>query len=128
MGDLSKSIVGDSPEIRKSKDVYRKLRMVRDRLNGDDYETIGQRYGHTPRNAKRIIKTLGWDMIRQAMEQTKGDPEHPGEKRFTLDDFNTDSKRCMAEITGHHIEQLEGIYGFSDETLAVVSNGSKTSG
>jgi hypothetical protein len=45
--------------------------------------------------------------MRQAMEQTQGDPDHPATMRFTLEEFTRDPRFAMAAIMRSHLAKIE---------------------
>lgn len=89
------------------KDTYRDLCMMRDRINGASLKEVALAWGCTTRTASRHIKLTASECMRQAMEQTQGDPDHPSTPRFTVEEFTKDPRAAMVAIMEEHISRLE---------------------
>lgn len=89
---------------------YTDLRMMQDKLDGHDVATIAAAWGCTKRVAHAHIKAIASECMRQAMEQTQADPDHPSTQRFTLEDFTRDPRAAMAAIMRSHIAAIEERY------------------
>jgi len=95
---------------KKTKDDYRDLRMMQDRIDGHPIAAIACAWGCTVRTASAHIKAIASECMRQAMTQTQGDPEHPATPRFTLEEFTTDPRSAMVAIMRSHIAAIEEKY------------------
>jgi hypothetical protein len=95
---------------KKIKDEYRDLRMMQDRIDGQLIETISAAWGCTVRTARSHIKATASECMRQAMEQTQGDPDHPSSPRFTIEEFTKDPRAAMVAIMRSHIAAIEEKY------------------
>lgn len=95
---------------KKIRDDYRDLCMMRDAIAGEDMQTIAMAWGCTVRTASSRIRRTASEMMRQAMEQTQGDPDHPASSRFTLEEFTADPRGAMVAIMRGHIETIERDY------------------
>lgn len=90
------------------RDLYRDLQMMRAITLGHPYKDVAASYAVSARTCSRRVKDIASEMMRQAMEQTQGDPDHPAAVRWTVEEFCADSRGCMVAMMKHHIEQLEG--------------------
>lgn len=95
---------------KKIKNDYRDLRMMQDQIDGHPTETIAAAWGCTVRTARSHIKATASECMRQAMEQTQGDPDHPSTPRFTLEEFTKDPRAAMVGIMQTHIAAIEEKY------------------
>ena len=95
---------------KKVRDDYRDLRMMQDQIDGHSIETISAAWGLTVRTARARIKAIASECMRQAMEQTQGDPDHPSTTRFTLEEFTLDPRSAMVGIMRTHIAAIEEKY------------------
>jgi transposase len=98
--------LGDVPA--KVRDLYRDLQMMHAIMQGHAYTKVAATYGVSPRTCSRRVKDIASECMRQAMEQTQGDPDHPAAVRWTVEEFCADSRGCMIAMMKHHMEQLEG--------------------
>ncbi len=98
--DLPKSLTDD----------YRDLCMVRDMLRGMLLKEIAMAWGCTTRTAAMHIKTMSSDMMRAVFVGVQGDPEHPSNPRWTLEEFTKDPRGCLIAMTDTHIENIERQY------------------
>jgi hypothetical protein len=89
---------------------YNDLQMMRDKLAGSSVGEIAAAWGCTKRTAHARIKSIASECMRQAMEQTQGDPDHPATQRFTLEDFTRDPRAAMEGIMRSHIAAIEERY------------------
>ncbi len=92
------------------RDQHRDLLMMRAIMGGKPYRAVAAVYGVTSRTCSRRVKDIASEMMRQAMEQTQGDPEHPATVRWTVEEFCADSRSCMIAMMAHHLEQIEKQY------------------
>ncbi len=92
---------------RKIKDDYRDLCMMRDRIHGMTLKEIAMVWGCTVRTASSRINKVASECMRQAMEQTQGDPDHPAAVRFTVEEFTKDPRGAMVAIMEEHIAGIE---------------------
>ena len=92
----------------KVRDLHRDLQMMHAIMQGHAYTKVAASFGVSPRTCSRRVKDIASEMMRQAMEQTQGDPDHPAQVRWTVEQFCADSRACMIVMMKHHIEQLEG--------------------
>lgn len=90
------------------RDLYRDLQMMQAMTLGHSYKDVASNYGVSARTCSRRVKDIASECMRQAMEQTQGDPDHPAQVRWTVEEFCADSRGCMVVMMKHHIEQLEG--------------------
>lgn len=95
---------------KKIIDDYRDLCMMRDRIGGASIQEVATVWGCTVRTASRHIKAVASECMRQAMEQTQGDPDHPSTPRFTVEDFTKDPRAAMVAIMGELIKRIEKTY------------------
>ena len=95
---------------KKIKNDYCDLRMMQDQIDGHPTETIAAAWGCTVRTARSHIKATASECMRQAMEQTQGDPDHPSTPRFTLEEFTKDPRAAMVGIMQTHIAAIEEKY------------------
>jgi len=91
-------------------DDYRDLCMLRDMLSGASVKEIALMWGCTARTASTHIKTMGSDMMRAVFVAVQGDPEHPAEPRWTLEEFTKDPRGCLVSMTNTYIENIERQY------------------
>jgi hypothetical protein len=95
---------------KKLKEDYRDLRMMQDQIDGHPIEAISAAWGCTVRTARAHIKATASECMRQAMEQTQGDPDHPSTPRFKLEEFTKDPRSAMVAIMRNHIAAIEEKY------------------
>lgn len=95
---------------KKIENDYRDLRMMQDQIDGHPIETIAAAWGCTVRTARSHIKATASEMMRQAMEQTQGDPDHPSTPRFTIEEFTKDPRAAMVALMRTHIAAIEEKY------------------
>ncbi len=95
---------------KKIQDDYRDLRMMQDKIDGHPAETIAAAWGCTVRRARSRVKAMASECMRQAMEQTQGDPDHPSSPRFTLEEFTKDPRAAMVAVMRTHIAAIEEKY------------------
>lgn len=86
---------------------YRDLRMMKDRMEGVSLKEIALAWGCTVRTASKHIQTVASECMRQAMEQTQGDPDHPSTPRFTVEEFTKDPRGAMIAIMNGHLKTIE---------------------
>ena len=91
----------------KIKNTYRDLCMMRDRIHGMTIKEIAAVWGCTARTASNRINATASECMRQAMEQTQGDPDHPSTPRFTVEEFTLDPRAAMVAIMEEHIAAIE---------------------
>ena len=84
--------------------------MFRDRMRGESLKEVADIWGCTVRFASRHINAVASECMRQAMEQTQGDPDHPSTPRFTVEDFTKDPRAAMVAIMDELIERIEKQY------------------
>lgn len=89
------------------RDRYRDLLMMREVSLGAKFKDVAATYGLSPRTVSMRVKTMASEMMREAMTQTQGDPNHPAEVRWTVEEFTRDPRGCMNAMMKHHIELLE---------------------
>ena len=89
---------------------YRDLCMLRDMMRGHSVKEIALMMGCTTRTASIHIKTMASNMMREAFVNTQGDPEHPANPRWTLEEFSHDPRGCLIAMTDMHIENIEKTY------------------
>ena len=94
----------------KVKRDYRDLRMMQDTTDGHPVKEIAAAWGITPATAGKRIKAVASECMRQAMEQTQGDPDHPSTPRWTLEEFTRDPRAAMLAIMRGHIAAIEERY------------------
>ena len=92
---------------KKARDEYRDLCMMRDRLAGHTFKEIGAAWGCTERTASAHVRKMASECMRQAMTETRGDPEHPAPGSFTVEKFTADPRACMTEIMERWIAAIE---------------------
>lgn len=90
------------------RDQYRDLLMMQAITLGHPYKEVAAKYAISPRTCSRRVKDIASECMRQAMEQTQGDPDHPAAVRWTVEEFCADSRGCMVAMMKHHISKLEG--------------------
>lgn len=91
----------------KVRDLHRDLLMMQHITLGHPYKQVAASYGVSPRTCSRRVKDIASEMMRQAMEQTQGDPDHPAQVRWTVEEFCADSRGCMMVMMKHHLAELE---------------------
>jgi len=95
---------------KKIADDYRDLRMMQDKIDGHPIAHIATAWGCSNRVAMSHVKATASECMRQAMEQTQGDPDHPAVSRFTLEEFTKDPRAAMVAIMRSHIAAIEEKY------------------
>ena len=90
-----------------ARDRYRDLNMMHAVMVGRTYKEVAQTYGLSPRTCSMRVKTIASEMMREAMQQTQGDPDHPATVRWTVEEFTRDPRGCMVAMMKHHTELLE---------------------
>lgn len=91
----------------KVRDLYRDLLMMQHIMQGHPYKKVAASYAVSARTCSRRVKDIASECMRQAMEQTQGDPDHPAQVRWTVEEFCADSRGCMIVMMKHHITELE---------------------
>lgn len=94
---------------------YTDLLMLAQRLRGMDYKQIGTIFGISPREADVRIEAIASECMRQAMEATRGDPNHPQKGLFALEDFSSDPRKCMQVMMERRLKIIEDRYGEKKE-------------
>ena len=89
------------------RDHYRDLCMMRDVVHGVDYKTVAMLWGCTVRTARGHVKGVAMEMMRLAMVNTQGIPEHPATMRFRIEEFTADPRACMVAMMNDEIRKLE---------------------
>lgn len=89
------------------RDHYRDLCMMRDVCNGVDYKSVAMVWGCTVRTARGHVRSVAMEMMRLAMVNTQGIPEHPAEARFRIEEFTADPRACMVSMMNDEIRKLE---------------------
>ena len=89
---------------------YRDLCMLRDRMQGESVKAISMAWGCTVRTANNHLKSTASEMMRQVFVATQGDPEHPSNPRWTIEEFTGDPRACLVLMTATHIDNLERAY------------------
>ena len=95
---------------KKTATDYRDLRMMQDTIDGHPMEHIAVAWGCSKRVASSHVKAIASECMRQAMEQTQGDPDHPAITRFTVEEFTRDPRAAMVGIMRSHIAAIEEKY------------------
>lgn len=95
---------------RELRNDYRDLCMLRDMLCGHSTKEIALMWGCTVRTANKHIKATGSEMMRQVFVATQGDPEHPSQPRWTIEEFTANPRSCLVTMTFSHVENLEKQY------------------
>lgn len=91
----------------KVRDRYRDLMMMKAIMQGRKYKEVASVYRLSPRTTSRRVKDIASEMMRDAMQQTQGDPDHPATVRWTVEEFTADPRGCMRAMMNYHIEKLE---------------------
>ena len=89
------------------RDQHRDLLMMQAIMTGKAYKAVAAIYAVSSRTCSRRVKDIASECMRQAMEQTQGDPDHPATVRWTVEEFCADSRSCMIAMMNHHLEQIE---------------------
>lgn len=89
---------------------YRDLCMLRDTLAGTPMRGIAHLWGCTVRTANKHVKAMASEMMREVFVNVQGDPEHPAQTRWTVEDFTQDPRGCLVAMTRTQIERLEQSY------------------
>ena len=111
---LRKPKMVEDKELARIERQYIDLRMLLLRIvKGYSYKDIGKMYGVTTRATRSRIQIMGSEMLRQAFEKVKGDPDHPATDKISLDQFNNNPRFYMRSTAEQHVAEMEKIYRFS---------------
>lgn len=91
----------------KLRDQYRDLQMMKSVMEGKAIKFVAAATGISPRTCRRRVNIMAGEMMRRVMEQTQGDPDHPAEVRYTVEEFTANPRGCLVSIMQDTIREIE---------------------
>lgn len=100
----------------KLADEFRDLVMMREVMEGMSIKYVAACHGISPRTCRRRVQLIGSEMMRRVMEATQGDPDHPANARWTVEEFTADPRGCMHAMMMDTIRKIETRFPLLRET------------